>query len=124
MVKLSFFKKVDAKNATKVPKDYTIIYCHNTGVKQVRNNKYILCTLYRRFTEHVQPKRARMRLFVYSLFLYRPFNGFQEFNNISHGFLVRGDGILTSRASFDSKLLCLQNKSKNRLRNRYRLRIT
>lgn len=51
--------------------------------------------------------------------LYRPFDGFQEFNNISHGFLIRRYGILTSCASFDSKLLCLQNRSKNRLRNRY-----
>ena len=50
LLKLFFFYKIDAKNATKVLKDYTIIYCDNAGVKQVKNNKYILCTLYRRFT--------------------------------------------------------------------------
>jgi len=48
--KTVLFYKIDAKNATRVPKEYTIIYCHNAGVKQVKNNKYILCTLYRRFT--------------------------------------------------------------------------
>jgi len=50
--KTVLFYKIDAKNATRVPKEYTytIIYCHNAGVKHVKNNKYILCTLYRRFT--------------------------------------------------------------------------